>query len=106
MQRDQYQDSNSTKGNSTMKKRNLVLFVAVFLTILLCVTAWAAGGHGHKAPKKVGILLVAFGSSEASAQVSFENPSITLEIFVTAFQLQGDSFSGWLPNHVSVRHRL
>jgi sirohydrochlorin cobaltochelatase len=73
MQRDQYQDSNSTKGNSTMKKRNLVLFVAVFLTILLCVTAWAAGGHGHKAPKKVGILLVAFGSSEASAQVSFEN---------------------------------
>ena len=33
----------------------------------------AAGGHGQKAPKKVGILLVAFGSSEASAQVSFKN---------------------------------
>jgi sirohydrochlorin cobaltochelatase len=32
-----------------------------------------AGGHGDAAPKKVGILLVAFGSSEASAQVSFEN---------------------------------
>jgi sirohydrochlorin cobaltochelatase len=35
--------------------------------------AMASSGHGHKAPKKVGILLVAFGSSEASAQVSFEN---------------------------------
>jgi sirohydrochlorin cobaltochelatase len=35
--------------------------------------AWAGSGHGHKASKKVGILLVAFGSSKASAQVSFEN---------------------------------
>jgi sirohydrochlorin cobaltochelatase len=35
--------------------------------------AWAGGAHRHKAPKKIGILLVAFGSSEASAQVSFEN---------------------------------
>jgi sirohydrochlorin cobaltochelatase len=33
----------------------------------------ASGGHGHEQSKKVGILLVAFGSSEASAQVSFEN---------------------------------
>ncbi len=33
----------------------------------------ASGGHGHKAPEKVGILLVAFGSSEESAQVSFDN---------------------------------
>lgn len=33
----------------------------------------ASGGHGHKADKKTGILLVAFGSSEASAQVAFEN---------------------------------
>ena len=37
--------------------------------------AIASSGHGHKAPKKVGVLLVAFGSSEASAQVSFENIS-------------------------------
>jgi sirohydrochlorin cobaltochelatase len=37
-----------------------------------CLAAWA-GGHGHDAPQKAGILLVAFGSSEASAQVSFEN---------------------------------
>lgn len=33
----------------------------------------ASGGHGQKASKKTGILLVAFGSSEASAQVSFDN---------------------------------
>ena len=39
----------------------------------MCTNVWAAGGHGHKALKKVGILLVAFGSSEDSAQVSFEN---------------------------------
>ncbi|WDP89013.1 MAG: sirohydrochlorin cobaltochelatase [Desulfobacter sp.] len=32
-----------------------------------------AGHHGEAKEKKTGILLVAFGSSEASAQVSFEN---------------------------------
>ena len=32
-----------------------------------------AGSRGHKAQKKVGILLVAFGSSKPSAQVSFDN---------------------------------
>ncbi len=42
------------------------------LIVGLCASAMA-GGHGHKAPKKVGILLVAFGSSVPSAQVSFEN---------------------------------
>ena len=46
--------------------------MAIFVTICLSSTAWA-GGHGVKDPKKVGILLVAFGSSKASAQVSFEN---------------------------------
>ena len=56
-----------------MTKKNLIVVSAVFASIFLCVAAWAGGGHGHKAPKKVGILLVAFGSSEASAQVSFEN---------------------------------
>jgi sirohydrochlorin cobaltochelatase len=55
-----------------MKRNNLILFPAVLITIGLCAAAWA-GGHGHKAPKKVGILLVAFGSSMPSAQVSFEN---------------------------------
>jgi sirohydrochlorin cobaltochelatase len=56
-----------------MKKRILISAMAFFLTVTLSSAAWAGGGHGHKAPKKVGILLVAFGSSEASAQVSFEN---------------------------------
>ena len=55
-----------------MKKRNLISVIAVFATVILCAAAVAAE-HGHKATKKIGILLVAFGSSEASAQVSFEN---------------------------------
>lgn len=55
-----------------MKKKSLISVLAVFLAFILCAAA-SAGGHGHKAPKKAGILLVAFGSSEASAQVSFEN---------------------------------
>jgi sirohydrochlorin cobaltochelatase len=54
-----------------MKKWSwLAIGVVVFM---LSGIALASGGHGHKAPKKVGILLVAFGSSEASAQVSFDN---------------------------------
>ena len=55
-----------------MKKKSLLCFSATFITVILCSIAMA-GPHGHKAPKKVGILLVAFGSSESSAQVSFEN---------------------------------
>lgn len=47
--------------------------IGVFLLLLLAVTTCFAGGHGHMDEKKVGILLVAFGSSEASAQVSFTN---------------------------------
>jgi sirohydrochlorin cobaltochelatase len=48
-----------------------MLLMLVLLTALGTVSAYAA--HGHAMPKKVGILLVAFGSSEASAQVSFQN---------------------------------
>jgi len=55
-----------------MKKRDAISFLAAFLTICLSAAAWA-GSLGQPADKKVGILLVAFGSSEASAQVSFEN---------------------------------
>jgi len=62
-----------------MKKR-LSCYVSICLIVLLAATAtavWAGSGHGHghgeKAEKKVGILLVAFGSSEESAQVSFAN---------------------------------
>lgn len=42
------------------------------LLLVFAASCLASGGHGHKADKKVGILLVAFGSSEASAQISFE----------------------------------
>ncbi len=57
-----------------MKKRSCIGFGAVLLLFILSVTtAMAGSSHGHKTPKKVGILLVAFGSSEDSAQVSFEN---------------------------------
>jgi len=55
-----------------MKKKYMIFVMAVVTSICLCTNVWA-GGHGDKAPKKVGILLVAFGSSEDSAQVSFEN---------------------------------
>jgi sirohydrochlorin cobaltochelatase len=55
-----------------MKKRSLIPVIAVIASVILC-TAAAAAQHGHKDSKKIGILLVAFGSSEASAQVSFEN---------------------------------
>jgi sirohydrochlorin cobaltochelatase len=56
-----------------IKKSRCIGFVAAWiLAFFLAVSAMAAD-HGGSSPKKVGILLVAFGSSEASAQVSFEN---------------------------------
>ena len=55
-----------------MNKRIRFPVMAILVAICLSSTAWA-GIHGLKDPKKVGILLVAFGSSKASAQVSFEN---------------------------------
>jgi sirohydrochlorin cobaltochelatase len=55
-----------------MKKHYQISFLVILIAITLCATAWASD-HGQKAPKKVGILLVAFGTSEASAQVAFEN---------------------------------
>jgi len=51
-------------------------FIGTAVFIVFCMIAlncFASGGHGNKDPKKVGILLVAFGSSEASAQISFKN---------------------------------
>ena len=57
-----------------MKKSSCIIgFVAAWISIIFLAATALAGGHGDVAPKKVGILLVAFGSSEASAQVSFEN---------------------------------
>jgi len=55
-----------------MKKNYLIPIPAILISFFLCA-AVLAGDHGHKAPKKVGILLVAFGSSLPGAQVSFEN---------------------------------
>ena len=55
-----------------MKNKCMSLVMAIVASICLSTNVWA-GGHGDEAPKKVGILLVAFGSSEPSAQVSFEN---------------------------------
>ncbi len=53
-------------------KKSYGILLAFILSVTIgAVHAYAA--HGHAMPKKVGILLVAFGSSEASAQVSFEN---------------------------------
>ena len=54
-------------------RRNIQIYLlSGLVTMFLCIAAWA-GDHGHKAPKKVGILLAAFGSSLPSAQVSFGN---------------------------------
>jgi sirohydrochlorin cobaltochelatase len=53
--------------------RKWIAMVTVLVFCLMAGQALASGGHGHNGPQKVGILLVAFGSSEASAQVSFEN---------------------------------
>ena len=55
-----------------MKKQCQIYIPAIILTICLNTLALASD-HGYKAPKEVGILLVAFGSSEPSAQVSFSN---------------------------------
>ena len=56
-----------------MKIRMMVVFFVFAWILGTAVSSMASGGHGHEQPKKMGILLVAFGSSEASAQVSFEN---------------------------------
>lgn len=55
-----------------MKNKCMSFVMAIVASICLCTNV-LAGGHGDEAPKKVGILLVAFGSSEDSAQVSFQN---------------------------------
>ena len=55
-----------------MKNKFLITFLAIWIFVWMSAPI-IAGGRGQKAPKKVGILLVAFGSSKLSAQVSFEN---------------------------------
>lgn len=55
-----------------MKRHSRLLGLIAVLTVVVATAGWASG-HGQKKDKKVGILLVAFGSSEESAQVSFDN---------------------------------
>ena len=55
-----------------MKNKFLITFLAILIFVWMSAPIMA-GGRGQKAPEKVGILLVAFGSSKLSAQVSFEN---------------------------------
>ena len=58
------------RGNAGVRS----VFTLLAVVTLLCFTVGlAAATHGEKKEKKTGILLVAFGSSEQSAQVSFEN---------------------------------
>jgi sirohydrochlorin cobaltochelatase len=54
-------------------KKNFLISIPTILIFFCLGASVLAGDHGHKAPKKVGILLVAFGSSQPDAQVSFEN---------------------------------
>jgi sirohydrochlorin cobaltochelatase len=61
------------KERKTMRAKVLTGIVMVSFCLVMALNCFAAIGHGDDTPKKVGILLVAFGSSEASAQVSFEN---------------------------------
>ncbi len=56
-----------------MKIRWMLGFVVLVIVSGTAFHSMAWAGHGRRSPKKVGILLVAFGSSEASAQVSFDN---------------------------------
>ncbi|MBF0243569.1 MAG: sirohydrochlorin cobaltochelatase [Desulfamplus sp.] len=54
-----------------MVKRGIVFIMAIIFIFIAFSVASAA--HGKKQETKKGILLVAFGSSEESAQVSFDN---------------------------------
>lgn len=51
----------------------ITIFALIAAMILLCCNTVSAASHGKKLEKKTGILLVAFGSSKASARVSFDN---------------------------------
>jgi sirohydrochlorin cobaltochelatase len=65
-------------GPGLLEKENVMREAKIWLiasAVLLCMFwgAAAASAHGEKKEQKIGILLVAFGSSEESAQVSFDN---------------------------------
>jgi sirohydrochlorin cobaltochelatase len=60
------------KGDDIMKQKTFLTSV-IFLVIVGIAIIGFAGEHSPKKGKKIGILLVAFGSSIPEAQVSFEN---------------------------------
>ena len=53
--------------------RNWFGMLIIPFILLFSTNGIASSSHSERMPKKIGILLVAFGSSEASAQVSFDN---------------------------------
>jgi sirohydrochlorin cobaltochelatase len=55
-----------------MKPKTFLTSVILLLMVGLAINGFA-GAHAHKNNKKIGILLVAFGSSIPEAQISFEN---------------------------------
>jgi sirohydrochlorin cobaltochelatase len=63
----------SADEEMVMMKVSRFWFGAAVLVMAVFTSAALASGHGDARPMKKGILLVAFGSSEASAQVSFDN---------------------------------
>lgn len=56
-----------------MKQTNKILILVIAVLFFCAASCMASSGHNREQNKKMGILLVAFGSSEASAQISFEN---------------------------------
>ncbi|MDY6832662.1 MAG: sirohydrochlorin cobaltochelatase [Thermodesulfobacteriota bacterium] len=56
-----------------MDKKKLFSMLLTLILLAAFGTVHAYADHGHTLSQKVGILLVSFGSSEESAQVSFEN---------------------------------
>ena len=55
------------------RKSQLAVILALLVILAVAPATVFASGHGKKHPEKTGILLVAFGSSVKSAQVSFQN---------------------------------
>jgi sirohydrochlorin cobaltochelatase len=71
---DAFVTTNNNKGDKMKKQMNrLVPAILAALLVMVSATAGVAHHHGTHKENKTGILLVAFGSSETSAQVSFEN---------------------------------
>jgi sirohydrochlorin cobaltochelatase len=54
-------------------KKNWAALLPVIFAIVCAVAAAGAADHGKQRPSKKGILLVAFGTSVAKAQVSYDN---------------------------------